>query len=182
MKIDYVGRHLQLNDELRTYTESKLTGAIRFLEEPVEIRVILEEEGHRRIAELRVHHRFGVLQAVEESDELRDAIHDAVDKIEKQARRGRKKFMDQRRRRDRQVAQEWPVDDDESSTADGDEKPRIIKSRTLSIKPMSLDEAALRLETARNDFIVFRDAEHGAVAVLYKRLDGDYGLIDAEAY
>lgn len=98
MQIEYVGRGVQLNDELRSYAEEKLAGTVRFLEEPVEMRVVLEEEGRRRIAEVHVHHRFGVLQAVEESGEWRDAIHEVAAKIEKQARRARKKFIDKRRR------------------------------------------------------------------------------------
>ena len=182
MQIDYVGRNVQLDDATRTYTEKKLQRAIRFLEEPVEIRVILEKEGHRRIAELHVHHRFGVLQATEETSELREAILEAVEKIEKQARRARKKFMKKRRRNDRQVAHEWPVEVVERSSvgADSSSPPRVVKTSTLSIKPMSLDEAALRLEGAKNDFVVFRDSDHGRVNVLYRRRDGDYGLVTPE--
>lgn len=98
MQIDYVGRGMQVNDEMRSYTEDKLSGTVRFLDEPVEIRVVLEENGHRKIAEMHLHHRFGVMQAVEETDDWRTSIHDAAAKIEKQARRARKKFIDQRHR------------------------------------------------------------------------------------
>ncbi len=185
MQIDYVGRNMQVSDDIRSFTERKLGKATRLLEDPVEVRVILEAEGHRRIAEIHVHHRFGDLQAVEETKDLKESILDAVDKIRKQARRGRKKFMDKRRRGDRRVANEWPVEivagDSIGNEGDGVAKPRVVESSALSIKPMSLDEAALRLETARNDFLVFRDSDHGRVNVLYKRRDGDYGLITPEA-
>jgi len=98
MQIDYVGRDVQFSDAIRAYTERNLQRAIRFLEDPVEIRVILEKAGYRQIAEIQVHHRFGDLQAKEEATGLREAILEAVEKIEKQARRARKKFMDKRRR------------------------------------------------------------------------------------
>jgi ribosomal subunit interface protein len=98
VQIDFVGRGIDLNDEIRAYAEDKLAGTVRFLEEPVEIRVVLEATGHRRIAEVHLHHRFGVMQAVEETDDLRTSIHDAAAKVEKQARRARKKFIDQRHR------------------------------------------------------------------------------------
>jgi len=175
--IDYVARSVPLSDDIRTFTEGKLERAARFLEEPVEIRVILDAKGHRKIAELHVRHKFGVLTATEESGEIRDSIHEAIEKLEKQARRSRKKFMDRRRRGDRQVAHEWPV---ENASGESDASPRVIKTSTLSIKPMSLDEAALRLEDAKNDFLVFRDTDHGKINVLYKRRDGDYGLVTPE--
>jgi putative sigma-54 modulation protein len=186
VQIDYVGRNMQISEDIRAFTERKLGKATRFLDEPVEVRVILETEGHRHIAEIHVHHRFGDLQAVEETKDLKDSILDAVDKIRKQARRGRKKFLDKRRRGDRRVASEWPLEivARDSIGNDGDagsaSAPRVVQSTALSIKPMSLDEAALRLETAKNDFLVFRDSDHGRVNVLYKRQDGDYGLITPE--
>lgn len=186
MQTEYVGRNIQVSEDIRAFTERKLGKATRFLEEPVEIKVILEAEGHRRIAEIHVNHRFGDLQAVEETKDLKESILDAVDKIRKQARRGRKKFMDKRRRGDRQVANEWPLEivARDSIGNDGDDggssTPRVVESTSLSIKPMSLDEAALRLEGAKNDFLVFRDSDHGRVNVLYKRHDGDYGLITPE--
>lgn len=180
MQIDYVGRNVQLTDDIRSYTESKMARAARFLEEPMEIRLVLEEKGHRRIADLQIHHKFGALQAEEESSDLRDAIHEVIEKIEKQARRSRKKFLDKRRRGGRRVAMEWPVEVVAKGSVGGEQSPRVVKTSTLSIKPMSLDEAALRLESAKNDFIVFRDADHGRVNVLYKRRDGDYGLVTPE--
>lgn len=98
MQIDFVGRGMQLSDDIRAYAEAKLSGTVRFLEEPVEIRVVLEENGHRKIAEMHLHHRFGVMQAMEETDDWKMSIHDAAAKIEKQARRARKKFIDKRHR------------------------------------------------------------------------------------
>jgi putative sigma-54 modulation protein len=177
VQIDYVGRNIDLTDDIREYTEKKIAGVTRFLEDPIDIRIILEEKGHRKTADLHVHHKFGVLQAEEEGSDFRDAIYEAIQKIEKQARRSRKKFQDKRRRGDRVVAQEWPVDVVARASVGIDTAPRVIKTSSLSIKPMSLDEAALKLENAKNDFIVFRDADHGRINVLYKRRDGDYGLV-----
>jgi len=181
VQIHYVARNLELNDEIRAYTEKTMTRAVRFLEDPVEIRVTLEEEGRRKKAECHVHHRFGILQAEVESSDIRDAIHNAIEKLEKQARRSRKKFMDKRRRNDRQTAHEWPVDVVEKASVGAAEAPRIIKTSALRIKPLTLEEAALRLEAAKNDFLVFRDSDHGRINVIYKRHDGDYGLVTPEA-
>ena len=170
MNIDYVARNYPLDDQIRTYTSDKLQKVAKFLEDPVEIRVTLEHEKHRYIADLHVAHRFGVIKANEENDDMYDAINLAVDKTEKQARRSRKKFRDN----------QWPVEVLERASVGAGGSPRIVKKSVLSIKPMSIDEAALQLEDSKNDFVVFRDAASDEVSVLYKRRDQNYGLISPE--
>ena len=180
MNIDFVAHSVQLDDSIRDYAESKLSKLTKFLDEPIEIRVSLAQERHRCLAELRVAHRFGLIQAAEETDDVLDSINLAVDKAGKQARRSRKKFMDKRRKADRNNGTHWPVDVLEKTSLAGGMAPRIIKSSVLRIKPMSLEEAALHLEESKNDFLVFRDANNSQVSVLYKRRDSNYGLISPE--
>jgi putative sigma-54 modulation protein len=180
MKIDFVARNVQLDDRIRDYASDKLHKLDKFVDEPIDIRVTLVREKHRCLAELRVAHRFGLIQANEETDDIRDSINAAVDKAEKQARRSRKKFKDKRRKADRNNGNQWPVEVLERASVGRGAVPRIIKSSVLSIKPMSLDEAALELEESKNDFVVFRDATSDLVNVLYKRKDNNYGLISPE--
>ena len=181
MNIEYTGRNYNIDDRLRTFTEDKLEKLGKFLQNPVDVRVTLEEatRGHRQIAEIHVHHRLGILQATDETHDMMESIGNAVDKVEKQARRSTAKMIDKRRRADRNgFPHDWPLDVvAKESLGSGDSKPRIVRSSRLQIKPMSLDEAALQLETSRNDFVVFRDAANDRVSVLYKRKDDNYGLI-----
>jgi putative sigma-54 modulation protein len=88
--------------------------------------------------------------------------------------------MDKRRKADRNNGNQWPVEVLEKTSLNTGTQPRIIKSSFLSIKPMSLDEAALHLESSKNDFVVFRDANNDQISVLYKRRDSNYGLISPE--
>lgn len=180
MNIDFVAHGIRLDDQLRDYTATKLSKLNKFLDDPVEIRVSLTQEGHRHLAELRIAHRYGLIQAAEETDEMLDAINLAVDKAQKQARRSRKKFIDKKRKADRNNGNQWPVEVFEASSLAVGATPRIIKSSVLSIKPMSLDEAALQLERSKNDFVVFRDSTNRQINVLYKRKDSNYGLISPE--
>ena len=178
MNVEFTGRNFELTESIRDYTEKKLQKLTKFLREPVDIRVELEVEKHRHGAHLHVAHRFGSVQAAEESGDMRDAILRAVDKAEKQVRRGNKKFLDRRRRAERdEAAQEWPIDVIERGSMGAEGGPRIIKSSRLPIKPMTIEEAALALDGSRHDFIVFRDAVSAEVNVLYKRKDEQYGLI-----
>jgi putative sigma-54 modulation protein len=183
MNIEYVARHFTLDDAIREYTEDKLGKVSKFVEEPVEVRVIFETRKHHYIADVHVAHRFGILQATEETESMQDSVNLAVDKIEKQARRARKKFMDRRRRADRGVQEDsrWPMEVLEAPTStEGQEAPRILKSTHLSIVPMSLDAAFRQLEGLKNDFIIYRHPENDRIQILYKRKDGNFGLLVPE--
>lgn len=178
MNIEYTGRSYQIDDRVRAYAEDKLAKIAKFVQEPVEVRVTLETEKHRQIAEIHVHHRLGVLQATEETGDMYDAINLAVDKVEKQARRSTRKMIDKRRRADRVNGREaWPLAVVERASVGAGGPPRVIRSTRLQIKPMSIEEAALQLDGAKNDFVVFRDAASDRISVLYKRKDNNYGLI-----
>lgn len=178
MNIEFTGRHFHPGDRVKQYTEEKISKMIKFLDEPVQIHVILETEKLRQIAEFHVSHRHGVLQAKEEAEHMREAIHAGIDKIEKQARRGRKKFMDRRRRAQRQDDNHhWPLEVLEASSVADGIQPRVIKTTRLPIKPMTIDEAALELDDSKNEFFVFRDSGTDRVSVIYRRKDANYGLI-----
>lgn len=180
MNIEYVARNLELEPRIREFTADKLRKVGKFLDDPVDVRVTVEQEKHRCIAELHITHRFGIIQANEETDDIFDAVNLAVDKAEKQARRARNKFRDKRRKADRNNGSQWPVEIFDSASIGSGVEPRIVESTVLSIKPMSLDEAAIQLEDSDYDFVVFRNASNDQVNVLYRRKDNHYGLISPE--
>lgn len=183
MKIEIIGRNVPVDDRVRRFSEQKLRKLAKFLEEPSEARVTLHQERHLYIAELHVVHRLGVLQATEQSDgTLLDAIQLAVEKLESQARRAREKLVDKKRRSDRRNdpdAKRWPVEVLEEGSVRGG-VPRIIESTHLPIKPMTIEEAALRLDDSTEGFVVFRDSASDRINVLYRRKDQNYGLIAPE--
>ncbi len=182
MKVDFTGRQFQLDEGIREYAEERLSKLSKFVDDPVDVHVILEVEKHRQIAELHVSHRHGVLQATEQASDMRDALHAATVKLEKQARRSRKKLVDKRRRAQRQdeESQHWPLDVLEGASLGSGSRPRVIRTTRLPIKPMTIDEAALGLERSKNEFFVFLDSTTERVSVLYRRRDDNYGLIAPE--
>ena len=178
MKIEFTGRHYHPGGRVKEYTEGKLEKLFKFLEEPVDIHVILEIEKRRQIAEFHVSHRHGVLQATEEAEQMHDAINAGIEKIEKQARRSRQKVLDKRRRAQRSDdGHHWPIDVLDASTVTVGTSPQVIKTSRLSIKPMTIDEAVLELDGSKNDFFVFLDSVSDRVSVIYRRKDSNYGLI-----
>lgn len=181
MKVDFVAKNTELEGPIREFAEEQLKKVIRFLEEPIEIRFRLEKEKHRRIADLHIAHRFGVIQATDETGDMLEAIRFAVEKAEKQAKRSRKKYKDRKRRSRKAVAQlEWPLEVLDPATLHAEEGPTIIESRTLSLDLLTLDGARKKLDEVGLGFYVFREATSGRVSVLYKRHDDTLGLLSPE--
>ena len=178
MNIELTGRHIHLHDDIKQYSHKKLEKLDKFLEEPIDIHLILEVKKLRNIAELHVKHKYGQLLAKEEGPELETAVHDAVETAVKQARRAHKKAKLKKRRASK--PEHWPVEVlAAESISDGD-APRVIKTNQLPIEPMTIDEASLALQQSKNDFYVFLDADTEKVSVLYRRKDQNYGLIATE--
>ena len=183
MNIEFAARNFQLDEVTRQAAEERLRKVAKFLEEPVEVHVVLEVEKHRHVAELRVAHKHGLIQATEETPAaMREAVQLVIDKVEKQARRARKRFMDRRRRADREVESNghWPAKV-VRSTRIAAGAPAVIESDRLEVRPLSVDDAVLELENSGRGFVVFRDRRNDRPRVLYRRADGNYGLISTDA-
>jgi putative sigma-54 modulation protein len=182
MKIETVGRNIPVEDRLRQRVEKKLAKLDKFLEEPIEARVTLSLEKHLHIAEIFVSHRDGSLRATEQAEgNLAEALDLVLDKVTQQARRSSGKQKDGKRGRGGAPGDHrWPVDILESASVGSGGAPRVIESTHMPIKPMTVEEAALALESADDGFIVFRDAGSDRVSVLYRRKDKNFGLIAPE--
>jgi putative sigma-54 modulation protein len=180
MKTEIIGRNTPVDDRLRGLVEKKLAKLEKLLVEPIEARVTLITEKHSHVAELHVVHRDGVLQGTEKTEgPFQEAVQKAVAKVEQTARRTHEKVVGKRRRSlDR--GNRWPLEILEQESVGSGQAPRVIETGHLSIKPMTLDEAALELDVSEQGFVVFRDATNDRLSVLYKRKDRHYGLIAPE--
>jgi putative sigma-54 modulation protein len=182
MNIDYVSRNFQLDDRVRRYTEEKLHKVGRFLDEPIDARVAFVTEKHRHTCEVHLTHRHGELRATQEGHDLQDLVNGVIEAIVEQAKRGRKKVKESRRRADREIEQlaHWPVDVVDRATLAKEGGPRVIETSTIPIKPMTIEEAAQQLDDSEQGFVVFRDATNQRVSVLYRRRDEHFGLVSPE--
>ena len=176
MKIEFTGRQTAIPDELRRLAERKLQKLGRLLPAVTRAHVILAVDKRRQVAEVSVHSRHMDLAAVEVSANPRLSVAGAIDKLVRQAQR------QQARRRERKGAAtprrvSLPAPERESDPA----APRVVRSRRAAVKPMTLDEAALEMEGRRDGVLVFRDAATERVHVLFRRRDGNLGLIEPGA-
>ncbi len=187
MQLQVKGKNVSVTDALFDHAERRLTKLTRILPPwddatRVELELSVERDpriDHRQVAELTVWTKGPVLRARESAGDLYAAIDQATHKLERQALRYR-----DRRRRHREPHEGTPPPppavDEPPDEPDGAGEPRIVKSKRFDMKPMSAEDAALQMDLLHHDFYVFRSADSGALNVVYRRRDGDYGLIAPE--
>ena len=178
MRIEVKGRNLQVTDELREIVARRFEKVDKQVSELATLEVELSEEKNPsisacHIAEATIWTKGPTLRAKERSSDMRASIDLLTDKLERQVTRYREK----RRRRHREHDGHG-VDAHGPTATDEEGGPVIVKTKQFSVKPMSAEEAALQLELVGHDFFVFRNAETDTINVVYRRRDGDYGLIE----
>ncbi len=179
MSIHITGRQIDITGPLKAFAESKVNKLDRFIDGITDIHVTLSVQKYRQRAEVNVHSRGNTyLTAVEESDDLYSSIQQAVEKIETQARKRNSKRIGKKRRASRHEGTFDVIAGDAVQAPNEEGGPRVVESHRFVIKPLSVEEAVVELDAGGAEFLVFRNAEHEQVNVIYRRPDGNYGLID----
>lgn len=175
MRITIFGKNLEVTEYLKTTAEKKTEKLARYFPEDTDVQVTLSVEKNSHIAEVTVYYENGVIRAEEATGDMYASLDRVLEKIEKQLHRHRKRLE----KSFRGVVYDAPVFDEE--TEEETEGPRIVRVKRFAIKPMSEEEAMLQIELTGHSFYVFENAETDRINVLYKRKDGNYGLIEPEA-
>jgi putative sigma-54 modulation protein len=177
MKFEYTGRHVEVSPAIRRHVEDhfKKLDHIFNGDSTLSTHVIIDVEKNRQIAEIVVSWRDHTLTAKDTNADMYMALTRAMSKIETQAVKLKKKIID-RKQSGTSVARMAPEPDGHLAAAP--RPARIIPARRYAVKPMTAEEAALRLSGESAQFLVFRDADTERLGVIYKRNDGDYGLIE----
>ena len=186
MELQVTGRNLPVTDALHEHAERKLAKLERFLPAwddgtRVELELFVERNRsveRRQVAEATVRTKGPILRAQEHADDMYTAIDHVVQKLERQAT----KYRERRKpRRDGHHHDTTPPQEPVLVVGTETDEPTIVKRKSFEMKPMSLDDAALQLDMLGHEFYVFRDAEANRVSVIYRRADGNLGLIAPDA-
>ena len=173
MKIHFTGRQIEVSPALRKVAVERLGKLDKFLDHLMEAHVILAVEKRRHRAEVVIHGRHVTLSAAGETADMYSTLSLVADRLERQAKKHREKIKvkhkrDGARSSPRRVAGAPPIPD----------APSIVSVDSSPLKPMSLEEAILQLAGTEMEFLVFRQSSSRRVSVLYRRKDGNYGLIE----
>jgi len=174
MKFEYTGRHIEVTPALRSHVEEHFSRLNHLFDgDNARAHVIIEVEKGRHRSEVIVKWRKEVLTANTKNSDMYQSLSQTIDKIEKQALKLKNKIIDKHHKA-KKVSTISPVTDD---LPPAPTTPRIINTKSYVVKPMTAEEAVLLLDMEENQFLVFRNADDERVSVIYKRKDGNYGLI-----
>lgn len=193
MQIVVSGKNLHLSPSLKDYAEKKLGSIKKYFDHIIEVDVTLsvndaKEVSSSKVCEVTVWANGIVIRGRKASEDLYASIDMVADKIERQVKKYKDKLRDVPRRqtnRSEKLAVHKVLSFGEAPVGGADQKtaertPQIVRSGTFSMKPMFADEAAEQLDLLRQGFYVFSNAETNKVNVIYKRSDGNFGLIEPE--
>lgn len=175
MKYNIRGDKMVITDAIKDYTENKLSRLEKyFKDDEINANVLTRVRGNSQIVEVTIPTSKYVLRSEEENEDLYAAIDLVTDKLERQIRKNKTRLN----RNNKESVKEFNFDYDVKE--EDDSKEKIVKRKNIETKPMDEEEAILEMELLGHSFFVYKDMDTNNTCVLYKRKDGDYGLIETK--
>lgn len=177
MQIAVTFRHMETSEPVRAYVEEKLSRVKKYIDEPIDAQVALSvEKKIRHSAEVTIVAKGITIKGSEQTNDMYAAIDSVVDKIERQLKKYKEKIKEHKPASGRERQVEKTVLAAESID-EGRGEPIIIRSNSFSVKPMAVEEAVMQMDLLHKEFLVFTDSASEEINVVYRRKDGNYGLI-----
>jgi len=176
MKYNIRGDKMVVTDAIRDYAEEKLGKLEKyFKEDNITANVLTRVRGNSQIVEVTIPTSKFVLRSEEENDDLYAAIDLVSDKLERQIRKNKTRLNRNVKENVKEFNFDYVLEDTEEEA-----KEKIVKRKNIEMKPMDEEEAILEMELLGHSFFVYKDMDTNNICVLYKRKDGDYGLIETK--
>ena len=175
MKISVTFRNGEVENWQKVYAEERILKLKRYLDMPAEAHIILSTEKFRNFAEINLSADGLNVNAKEEAKDMHLAIDSCIEKIEKQLKKQKEKVKEHKPKSIRHTEEKIGEGEEESTTN------KIVETRKIVLKPMSLDEAVMEIEGSKTRFILYRDSSSENVSLVYRRDDGNYTLIETNS-
>ncbi len=175
MKFNVRGDNLVITKAIKEYVYEKISKLNKYFNNPEEIQahIIMKVKGRDQRIEVTIPIKNLTLRAEESNNDLYAAIDLVSEKLERQILKNKTKIMS-RIQKDNSKIMDFEVETQEEP------RIKISKKKMIHMKPMDIEEAVLQMELVDHPFFVYKDRYSGAISVVYKRLEGDYGLIETE--
>lgn len=174
MNVHYTARQTTITPDIRQYCEKRLKSLAKILGSVIEVDLIFSVEKYRHKVEINAKAKGSSLVVTEETHDMFNSLNLAFDSLEKKLKKEREKFREKKRRKNREKKAF------SSFLERGEEEKKIIRSTDYSLKPMPLEDALVKFDFDKKEIFVFRKLGSEKWAVLYRRKDGNYGLIEPE--
>jgi putative sigma-54 modulation protein len=173
MQTSVTFKNLDPSDNLKSYVRNKLNRFDKFLENPAEANVVLSVEKFRHIAEINISGDRLIINGKEETEDMYSAIDMVMAKLGQQIKKGKQKT-----RKHRSRSKPFSFESAPESAETAEERAAVrVKIRNIEYKPMDVEEAVMQMDLIKDSFLVFTNSRTDRINVLYRRNNGDFGLI-----
>lgn len=176
MKVTVIAKNIDLTPALKEMVEKKISKLDRYFEPSITARATLSVQKNRQKIEVTIPFNGVILRGEETTEDLYKSIDLVEDKLERQIRKQRTKLA----RKNSSGSLRYPDFNAVEFKEEPEDDSKVVKTKSFNVKPMSSEEAILQMELLGHNFFVYQDADTSKVSVMYKRKDGNYGLIEPE--
>jgi putative sigma-54 modulation protein len=180
MQTSVTFKNIEPSDHLKEYVTSKIEKLDKLMDNPAEANVVLSVEKIRHITDIKLIGDRMTLNCREESNDMYSSIDLALDKLEKQLKKNKQKVRKHRQGPRGELKEKSLQEAENPGVAEEFENPRI-RVQNIDYKPMDIEEAGMQLELTPDNFLVFTNARTNQINVIYRRNDGDLGLIQPKS-
>ena len=177
MKINTRGDKILVTDGIKNYVDSKLKKLEKYFEnhEEINANVLIRVTGRNQTIEVTIPTNHFTLRAEEAHDDLYAAIDLVIDKLERQIRKNKTRLEKKLKKEvNKDINFDFDIEIDE------EDNNKIVKRKTLDMKPMGEEEAILQMNLLGHSFFIFKNTDGENICVIYKRKDGNYGIIEID--
>lgn len=181
MNLILKGKQFEVNDSIENYVRKKMMKLEKYYDQIIEAVATVSVEKNRHIFEVTLQAKRAIIRAEEESDNIYNSIDRVVERLERQIIKYKERLYSKYSNEYNKEKVSVIVETEEpDSSAHLNQERRIVKNKRFVLKPMSPEEATLQMELLGHNFYVFSNEETAQINVLYKRKDGNFGLIEPE--
>ena len=172
MKINIRGEKTNITESMKSYAEEKLQKLNKYIEDSDEVTgtLLFKVYGPKQIIEVTIPLRSCTLRVEEEGHDFYAIIDTGIDKLERQIIKNKTRLANKRVKNKSEFILDFEPEEEN--------KNKIVKRKTIELKPMDEEEAGLQMELLNHDFYMFKNTETDKISVVYKRKHGDYGIIE----
>ncbi|MCQ2018767.1 ribosome hibernation-promoting factor, HPF/YfiA family [Clostridium butyricum] len=175
MKVTVIAKNIELTQALKEIVQKKISKLEKYFEVEVEAKATLSVQKNRQIIEVTILFNGAILRSEESTDDMYKSIDLVEDKLERQIRKQKTRLS---RKNNRSL--KFAALNDSKVESNEDDEGSLVKVKKFGVKPMDSEEAILQMDLLGHNFFVYQDSESSKVNVVYKRKDGNYGLLEPE--
>ena len=175
MKVTVIAKNIELTQALKEIVQKKISKLEKYFEVEVEAKGTLSVQKNRQIIEVTIPFNGAILRSEESTDDMYKSIDLVEDKLERQIRKQKTRLS-----RKNNGSLKFAALNDSKVESNEDDEGSLVKVKKFGVKPMDSEEAILQMDLLGHNFFVYQDSESSKVNVVYKRKDGNYGLLEPE--